>query len=113
MIEIERDYEDFVLWLVDHKTTQPEGRLLHMVLGIVTEAGELADSIKQVVGYNQDIDYNNVEEELGDLLFYLTGATKTIGLSLDDIRNSNMTKLTKRYPDGYTDEAALARKDKK
>lgn len=46
-------------------------------------------------------------DHIEDALHYRSGMT------LDSIRQSNMDKLIKRYPNGYSDEAAQARADKK
>lgn len=107
------DYKKFVMKLAFHETGDIDGNILHMALGICSESGEIADAIKKSVGYNELIDLENLEEELGDLLFYLTGMAACFGLTLKDLMISNMKKLKKRYPNGYSNEDALERKDKK
>jgi NTP pyrophosphatase (non-canonical NTP hydrolase) len=58
---------------------QPHEALLHAQLGIASEAGELADAIKKEYAYEQSLDKENVEEELGDLLWYISLACCSIG----------------------------------
>jgi NTP pyrophosphatase (non-canonical NTP hydrolase) len=87
--------------------------LIHMVMGIVGEAGELLDAIKKHTIYNKPLDVENIIEELGDLDFYAEGLRQILGLSRDEILAHNIAKLSKRYQDGYSDKAAQERADKK
>ena len=108
------EFRSFVLQLAMHQTGNLDGNILHMILGIQTEAGEIADIAKHVVGYNQAINLysESIKEELGDLLFYLDGLAACFGWSLVEVMLANKDKLQKRYPNGYTNKAALERKDK-
>jgi len=87
--------------------------LLHATLGISGEAGELLDAVKKSFIYNKELDFVNAKEELGDILWYVALACRTLGVSFDEIMQMNIDKLTKRYPEKYTDEAAAERADKK
>lgn len=87
--------------------------LIHMCLGITGEAGELVDVIKKHVIYDKKLDFENLTEELGDMLFYIIGLCSNLGISLDECLIKNMEKLKQRYPDEvYTDDAAIKRADK-
>lgn len=90
--------------------------LLHMAVGVATEAGELLDALKKHVFYNKPLDMENVTEELGDIEFYLQGLRARLGIERADTLQHNVDKLLvgdkARYKDGYTDEAAQARRDK-
>lgn len=88
------------------------GKLLHAIVGIAGEAGELLDAIKKTTVYGKKLDLANIKEELGDALFYVQAAALCIGAPLEVLMEENYQKLKKRYPDGYTDAAALARADK-
>lgn len=46
---------------------------IHMVAGIVTELGELIDSYKKHIAYNKPLDIVNIQEEIGDIAFYIAG----------------------------------------
>lgn len=106
------EYQLFVRGLANHSTTEVNGNVLHMVLGVMTEAGELANPVKKRIGYGQSLDVANMIEEIGDCLFYLTGLADVLGYSLQEIMERNQSKLRRRYPQGYSDQAALERKDK-
>ena len=86
--------------------------LLHCAIGIAGEAGELVDAIKKHFFYGQVLDEENVKEELGDLLFYIQSMCDTLNYSTEEIMNRNIKKLSKRYPDGYSDADAKTRADK-
>lgn len=104
-------YDDFVSKLF--KKDAACGDLMHAVIGICGEAGELADAIKKHVVYNKPLDHANVIEELGDLRFYMQALQNLLGISEQRILQHNFMKLAQRYEGlEYSDEAAQARKDK-
>lgn len=48
-----------------------EENLRHALLGLQSETGELQSAIKKFIGYGRAIDRANVNEELGDLFYFL------------------------------------------
>lgn len=86
--------------------------LLHGAVGIAGEAGELLDCVKKSWVYNKPLNRENLLEECGDVLFYLQHVINEAGWTMGDLRASNVAKLSRRYPDGYSDAAAQARADK-
>lgn len=86
--------------------------LVHSILGISGEAGELLDSVKKAVIYNKELDIDNIVEELGDIEFYLEMLRQELDLTREFIVIKNMSKLAKRYPTNYSDKDAVERKDK-
>lgn len=94
------------------KTLPLPQALQHGMLGIITEAGELGDTIKKSVIYEKPLDFNNVEEEIGDLLWYIAVVANACGINLEDCAVKNIEKLWKRYPEKYTNEHAGYRLDK-
>lgn len=90
-----------------------DAHLIHMVLGISGEAGELLDAIKKRAIYQKPLDRENVIEELGDLEFYMEGLRASLGITREECLKANIEKLSRRYPGiRYTDEAAKERRDK-
>ena len=89
-----------------------EPRAIHAILGISGEAGELVDAVKRTVVYHEPLDRQNLKEELGDLLYYVGLLMSDNDWTLDEVLRENMGKLQKRYPDGYNNADAVARKDK-
>lgn len=90
-----------------------DAHLLHMAVGISSEAGELLDAIKKQVIYRKVLDRENVIEELGDLEFYMEGIRQGLGMTREQCLDANIVKLGKRYEGlQYTDAAAQDRADK-
>lgn len=90
-----------------------QDELLHAVVGIGGEAGELLDCVKKHVYYDKSLDVKNVLEEAGDVLFYLKAMLMLVGMDITDVEAYNFKKLSARYPDGkFTTLHAAARLDK-
>lgn len=81
-------------------------RINHAVLGMITEVGELADQLKKWIYYRRPLDEKHVEEEIGDLMWYIALACNTIGCDLGEIMAANIRKLRARFPDKYEDRLA-------
>jgi NTP pyrophosphatase (non-canonical NTP hydrolase) len=86
-----------------------DSKMLHSVLGIGTEAGEILDIIKKNMFYGKEIDNLHLKEEIGDLLFYIQDLCINIGTSFEEVLKINIAKLRTRYPNGYTQQNALIR----
>jgi len=89
--------------------------ILHGAVGVAGEGGELLDAIKKCWIYNKPLTKEvekNLREECGDALFYIQHICNILECTIDELIDENMQKLTKRYPQGYTDKAALDRADK-
>lgn len=84
-------------------------RLLHGLLGVCTEAGELQDQVKKHLVYGKDFDPTNILEECGDLLWYIALALDATGFTMEECMKRNIAKLRARYPEGFTEAAALTR----
>ena len=73
----------------------PEDKALeYLALGLVGEAGEVANKIKKVI--RDGTSPNNVREELGDVLWYLAMLSTELGYSLDTVADKNLWKLANR-----------------
>ncbi len=86
--------------------------LIHSVIGLAGEVGELTDTVKKHFLYGKDLDIENLKEECGDVLWYMALMLKEIGSSFDEVMEMNVNKLLKRYPGMFTQQDALERKDK-
>lgn len=112
-------HQDMVALLVKpgdkiaRELTGDEANLLHMVVGIAGEAGELLDAIKKHTIYRKKLDLENVIEELGDLEFYMEGLRAALGITRTECLEANIEKLRVRYEGlKYSDTAAQDRADK-
>ena len=86
--------------------------LIHGALGVSSDAGELVDAIKKHTIYGKELDFENVIEELGDVLWFCALIAEIVGTNLSVVMEANIAKLAKRYPNKYSDAAAIARADK-
>jgi len=85
--------------------------LANCALGLCGESGEVADLIKKSNYHGHVLDYENVAKELGDILWYVNWMAESIGFSLEEIAVNNLLKLEKRYPDKFSSEASVNRKE--
>ena len=73
---------------------------IYPVLGLVGEAGEVAEKLKKVMrndgGNMSDEKNREIAKELGDVLWYLAVLAKELGLSLDEVARMNVEKLADR-----------------
>jgi NTP pyrophosphatase (non-canonical NTP hydrolase) len=76
------------------------GEFMHLVLGLVGEAGEVAEKVKKLVrdknGELAQLDLDDMAAELGDVLWYTAVLANFLGLSLDDVAQRNVDKLADR-----------------
>ena len=86
-----------------------QAEILHGVLGVVTEAGEIADVLKKHLIYGKTLDKVNLKEELGDVAWYVALLIRRLETSFEKIFDVNIEKLYVRYPEKFTEEAALIR----
>jgi NTP pyrophosphatase (non-canonical NTP hydrolase) len=87
-------------------------KILHSIIGINTESGELSDIVKKYIFYGKDFDIANFKEELGDLLWYIAIGANACDTTIKQLMEENIDKLKKRYPSKFTEKDALERKDK-
>jgi NTP pyrophosphatase (non-canonical NTP hydrolase) len=88
---------------------QSDLQLTVFTLGLIGEAGEVAEHVKKVVGHGHQLDINHMKKELGDVLWYLAVTAKFLGIDLQDIAEANIAKLKARYPEGFSSEASINR----
>lgn len=75
--------------------------LMPSILGLVGEAGELADLHKKSIfkpGYRATV--GDYIDELGDVLFYVAILAHQLGLTLEELSQLNFAKLNARAKDG-------------
>lgn len=87
-----------------------ERRLIIAALGLAGEAGEFANMVKKLTAHGHDIPTASLAEELGDIMWYIAEAATALNLSLGEISRSNIHKLQKRYPDGFSESRSKNRK---
>ncbi len=82
--------------------------LLHAALGVYTEAVEVFEAI--LAGLDgRPLDRTNLLEEIGDLEWYLAMAYRTLEAKPEQVKQINIDKLRRRFPDRFTQSAAITR----
>lgn len=84
-------------------------RLLHAAMGMATEAGEFLDMLKKHIFYGKPMDFVNAKEEVGDQMWYAGLAIDVLKTTFNEVLTVNINKLKARYPEKFTEEAAINR----
>lgn len=85
--------------------------LANYALGLAGEAGEVGDIIKKHLFHGHPLDRENLKDELGDVLWYLSNLANSVDISLQDIADHNIEKLYARYPEGFSEERSINREE--
>ena len=91
-VTVGKDYSEEVEKLV---ITVANTRLVENTLGLVGEAGEVAEKIKKFIR-DEDFSKEDIVKELGDVLFYTTALANHIGSDLQTVLDTNIKKLHDR-----------------
>ena len=81
-------------------------RLLTAGVGINAEGGEFLEIIKKMIFQGKPWNEDNKEHliiELGDIMWYVAQACMALEVSMDQVLETNVKKLEKRYPEGSFD----------
>ena len=84
----------------------------NMCMGLAGETGETVDIFKKHIYQGKDLDINDVIEEIGDILWYIANLCNVNKITMKECMESNVEKLRKRYPNGFSIKDALERVDK-
>ena len=75
----------------------------YLGLGLVGEAGEVAEFLKKTI-YHKKVEYDSRDTELeplvyelGDVLWYLAGLAARAGFTLQEVAEMNIEKLAARH----------------
>ena len=83
--------------------------LINSVMGLCGESGEAIDIVKKWLAQGHELDKKHLVEELGDIAWYLAEAATALDISLEEILQSNIDKLKRRYPEGFETEKSQNR----
>lgn len=90
-------------------TDEPTIRLIHSVMGMATEIAELLRPVVNYIQSGDEIDFTNMAEEGGDVYWYMGVLSDVINKTLREMKDANNKKLMARFPDKFTEHAALNR----
>jgi len=95
--------------LIERLTDTRTIRLLHVGMGLCTEAAEFVDMLKKHIFYGKKLDIVNLQEEIGDSDWYSAIGIDALETTFEKILTTNIEKLRARYPEKFTEEAAINR----
>ena len=100
--------EEMIQRLVDIEKTYGlnPSLLMTAAIGLSSESGEFIEIVKKAVFQGKPLDSDvqfHLKRELGDIMWYVANACRTLDLTLDDIISENVDKLKSRYPGGEFD----------
>lgn len=91
------NWADFYSGWVEKKIlTEGQERLYENTLGLVGEAGEVAEKMKKLVRDSSRFTNEEIMKELGDVVFYATALGNIYGRGLQEILELNIQKLDDR-----------------
>lgn len=83
-------------WVERKIVTEGQTRLIENVLGLVGEAGEVAEKIKKQMRDANKVAADEIVKELGDVVFYATALANYYGKNLGVVLKVNVEKLDDR-----------------
>ena len=88
--------KDYSEWVETMILTKGSDRLVENTLGLVGEAGEVAEKIKKLIRDDTKFSDEEVLKELGDVVFYATALSNIYGKGLHEVMELNIKKLDDR-----------------
>lgn len=96
-------------WRTVNKELEIGELLANMIVGIFGESGEVADIVKKHLYQGHGLDIDHVEEELGDVMWYIANLCNLLGIKIENVLEGNYKKLVDRFPDGFSEERSVNR----
>lgn len=97
----EVDWADlYSAWVEKKILTSGSDRLVENTLGLVGEAGEVAEKIKKLIRDSNRFQNEEIMKELGDVVFYATALANIYGRGLQEVLELNIAKLDDRQKRG-------------
>jgi len=92
--------EEYSEWVESMMLTKGKDRLVENTLGLVGEAGEVAEKVKKLIRDTSKFSNEEIAKELGDVLFYTAALGNIYGYTLQEIIKLNTEKLNSRKDRG-------------
>lgn len=94
-----------------NKSLSKEDVLINGVMGLCGESGEVIDLVKKHLHQGHELNKDLIIKELGDVAWYLAEVAYAIDVDLETVLSLNIEKLRKRFPDGFSVEKSINRKE--
>ena len=96
---------------VDFEVSPEDQSIIWHALGLVGEAGEVAETVKKGILHQHGLDREKLTKELGDVCWYIAALCTNLGVDLGEVMEANIEKLRTRYPNGFKPKDSIARVD--
>ncbi|QDB70911.1 hypothetical protein [Pseudomonas virus PBPA162] len=83
--------------------------LVHGIIGVATEAGEMVAALLESFNNGKPLDLVNMVEETGDVMWYLAAILKNCNSTFEKAQQINIQKLRQRFGDKFSSYDALNR----
>ena len=87
-------------WVESKILTSGDERLVENTLGLVGEAGEVAEKVKKLIRDKSRFTKQDIVKELGDVVFYVTAIANYYESDLSEVIEENVIKLDGREARG-------------
>ena len=94
-----------------NKNLSKKDVLINAVMGLCGESGEAIDIVKKHLHQGHELDKDKLIKELGDVAWYLAEACTALDITLEEVLITNIEKLKKRYPEGFSVEKSINRQE--
>ena len=104
------EYQKLAMTTLNPELSQKDV-LINGVMGLCGEAGEAIDIVKKHLHQGHELDREKLVKELGDIAWYLAETATALDISLEEVLERNIGKLRSRYPEGFSTERSVNRKE--
>ena len=104
------EYQQLAMTTLNKEIPQNQ-LIINACLGLSGEVGEVNDLLKKHMFQGHKLNKDDLINELGDIAWYLAEAATALGVELEEILSKNIEKLKARYPEGFTVEGSINRKE--
>ena len=98
------DWDQYQAFIRTTKKYDERFKLMYPVLGLASEAGEVAGKLKKIFrdhgGHVDELQRNRLIDELSDVLWYVTACVDDLDFTLEELAKYNAAKLSERMQKG-------------
>ena len=87
---------EYSQWVEGKIVTEGHERLIENTLGLVGEAGEVAEKVKKMIRDGNKVAPMDIIKEIGDVVFYCAALANHVGYDLSTVVDINVVKLNNR-----------------
>lgn len=102
-----KNYQELAKRTINTDLTENK-KLAHALYGLSSETGEISGIFqKELQGH--EVKRDDLEGEIGDLLWFVAELCTVFGFDMCEIAQKNIDKLKKRYPYGFDEDRSVNR----